>query len=1019
MPTPVLADPPATREGGVRRLLVLALTAVVGVVLGLASAAPAQAAPALAAPAQAVAAASGYTITGVVTGRDASGASVPLPDAYLYAQPVDWNDDRDIFGEADANGRFSIDVGTPGEYTLYANCLPSTPCADTHASQYYDMAPGLGEAKKIVVSATTPTVTANIRLPRYATVKGKVTSDAGAAIAGITVESVPSSGGTPATATTDATGAYTLTKVQPGKVVITAREDWEKHNWDAEYWNGTATSTPDYPYPGPVLPEGPTVTTANFQLSPTLGFYGEAVDSAGAPIQGVRWTVFTHNEATGGWDTPQYGPLMTDEAGKFFWDTEVGGRYKVCFYDDHYGLEAPNRTTRYASRCWDNAATSDTATILTQPSTPQQRTLRVALPVAGKSLTASEPWVSGLAKVGSPLTVQPGAWGPSGVALTYQWGWWDSSNGWKYVPIAGATGTTYTPTSDVAGKAVVARVTGTLSGYVTTSMHSIGYTVGSGVALTSPLQLSGQPVVGQVLTANHGTPVGGAAIDYSGYEWRVEGGQSQWGSKTLTLTSDMVGKKVSVRYYIRTTSPNSDTSYVATVGPVAATFGTLTAPTPTITGTAKVGSVLTATPGTWGPAPVTLAYQWKRAGVAIPGATASTYTLTGSDYAKAITVTVTGTKSTYTTVAKTSAATAAVAAGTLTAPTPTISGSKTVGVTLTAVPGTWGPAPVTLAYQWFRSGVAITGATASTYKLTTTDQGKTLTVRVTGSKTGYTAVARTSVATTTVLGALTAPTPTVTGTARVGYTLTGAAGTWGPAPVTLAYQWFRSGVAITGATTSTYKLTTTDMGTTLTLRVTGTKSGYTSVAKTSVATATVLGVLTTATPTVSGTVKAGYTLTATPGTWGPAPVTLSHQWNRAGVAITGATASTYTLTGSDTGKAITVTVTGRKTGYAAAAKVSAATVAVVAGTLTAPTPTISGTKAVGSTLTAVPGTWGPAPVTLAYQWYRAGVAITGATSSTFALTTTDKGKTLTVRVTGSKTGYTSVARTSAATTAIL
>ncbi|HEX8780854.1 MAG TPA: hypothetical protein VF728_06775, partial [Nocardioides sp.] len=249
-------------------------------------------------------------------------------------------------------------------------------------------------------------------------------------------------------------------------------------------------------------------------------------------------------------------------------------------------------------------------------------------------------------------------------------------------------------------------------------------------------------------------------------------------------------------------------------------------------------------------------------------------------------------------------------------------------------------------------------------------------------------------------------------------TLTAASGTWGPAPVTLAHQWFRSGVAITGATASTYKLTSTDMGKTLTVRVTGTKSGYTTVAKTSAATATVLGVLTAPTPTVSGTVKAGSTLTAAPGTWGPAPVTLAYQWRRAGVAITGATASTYTLTGSDTGKAMTVTVTGTKSGYATTAKTSAATVAVAAGTLTAPTPTISGTRTVGSTLTAVPGTWGPAPVTLAYQWFRSGVAITGATASSFALTTTDRGKTLTVRVTGTKTGYTSVARTSAATTAI-
>ncbi|EAP97936.1 hypothetical protein JNB_13268 [Janibacter sp. HTCC2649] len=989
----------------VRRLAVLLLTAIFGLTFAVAAATPAQAA-------------SGYTITGVVTGLDAAGNPVPIADAYLYAEPVDWADNRNIYGEADATGRFTIDVGEPGEYTLWANCQ-TTACSDVYGDQYYDQANGHGDAKTIVVSTTTP-VTANMRMPRWATVKGKVTDTAGVAIPGITIESAPSAGGSVISTTSDASGNYTLSKVMPGKVNITAREGWDQHTWTAEYWNGTAQSTPTYPSPAPILPAGPTVTTANFQLAQTSGFYGRAVDTAGAPIQGVGWTVYTYNATTGKWDTPQYGPLITDENGQFFWKTVAGGRYKVCFSDSYYGPEAPDRDVRYGSRCWDNAADSDSATIFTQPTTPLQRTLSVTLPTLGKSLTASEPWVDGASKVGSPLKVYPGAWGPTGVQLTYQWGWYDEANDWAFVPIAGATATTFTPTADLQGKYLAIRVTGTLAGYAPAQMSGGPYgTVGAGgVTLTSPLTITGSPVSGQVLTATHGTPANGAEIDYDSYEWRVDGVGAGY-DKTLTLTPAMVGKTVAVRYYVRTTAGNDDTAFVATAGPVTAPLATLTAPTPTITGTAKVDSTLTAVPGTWGPAPVTLAYQWKRAGVAITGATASTYKLTGADAAKAITVTVTGTKSGYTTAAKTSVATAAVAAGTLTAPVPTISGSKTVGQTLTAVPGTWGPAPVTLAYQWYRSGVAITGATASTYALTATDQTKTMTVRVTGSKTGYTSVAKTSVATTAVLGALTAPTPTISGSRTVGATLTAVPGTWGPAPVTLAYQWYRSGVAITGATASTFALTTLDRGKTMTVRVTGTKSGYTSVAKTSTATTAVLLALTSGTPTITGTVKAGYTLTANPGTWGPAPVTLAYQWKRAGVAITGATASTYKLTGSETGKTITVTVTGTKTGYTSVAKSSAATAAVVAGTLTAPTPTISGTKTVGSTLTAVPGTWGPAPVTLAYQWYRSGVAITGATASTFALTTLDRGKTMTVRVTGTKTGYTSVAKTSAATTAIL
>ena len=55
---------------------------------------------------------------------------------------------------------------------------------------------------------------------------------------------------------------------------------------------------------------------------------------------------------------------------------------------------------------------------------------------------------------------------------------------------------------------------------------------------------------------------------------------------------------------------------------------------------------------------------------------------------------------------------------------------------LTAVPGAW-TSGATLRYQWFRSGKAITGATARTYKVTKADAGRRVAVRVTGSKPGF------------------------------------------------------------------------------------------------------------------------------------------------------------------------------------------------------------------------------------------------------------------------------------------
>ncbi|WP_166791627.1 CAP domain-containing protein [Cryobacterium frigoriphilum] len=175
-------------------------------------------------------------------------------------------------------------------------------------------------------------------------------------------------------------------------------------------------------------------------------------------------------------------------------------------------------------------------------------------------------------------------------------------------------------------------------------------------------------------------------------------------------------------------------------------------------------------------------------------------------------------------------------------PVPTVSGSATLGRTLTASAGAWAPSPVSLAFQWSAAGVKIAGATAPSYVAVTADLGKRLTVTVTGTKPGYATVAKTSIGTAAVKGTLTAtPTPTIAGTAKVGQVVTAATGAWAPAPVTLLYQWTRSGTAITGATASSYTIRAADVGATLTVTVTGTKPNYGPVARKSQPTAMVVG----------------------------------------------------------------------------------------------------------------------------------------------------------------------------------
>ena len=82
-----------------------------------------------------------------------------------------------------------------------------------------------------------------------------------------------------------------------------------------------------------------------------------------------------------------------------------------------------------------------------------------------------------------------------------------------------------------------------------------------------------------------------------------------------------------------------------------AAYGEATAPAapentalPTITGTAKVGSVLTGTAGTWSGRPTpTNSFQWLRDGANISGATGGTYTLVTADAGKVISLKVTAT----------------------------------------------------------------------------------------------------------------------------------------------------------------------------------------------------------------------------------------------------------------------------------------------------------------------------------------------------------------------------------------
>lgn len=75
-------------------------------------------------------------------------------------------------------------------------------------------------------------------------------------------------------------------------------------------------------------------------------------------------------------------------------------------------------------------------------------------------------------------------------------------------------------------------------------------------------------------------------------------------------------------------------------------------------------------------------------------------------------------------------------------------------------------------------------------------------------------------------------------------------------------------------------------------------------------------------------------------------------------------------------------------------------------------PTISGTPAVGKTLTATPGEWDTEGLAFAYQWQADGVDVAGATSASYTVARADQGKTLTVVVTATGEGLPAATATS-------
>ena len=303
------------------------------------------------------------------------------------------------------------------------------------------------------------------------------------------------------------------------------------------------------------------------------------------------------------------------------------------------------------------------------------------------------------------------------------------------------------------------------------------------------------------------------------------------GDEVLALSKSPSGREA--RLGITTTLGSSTPAgtLVYSDSPVTETATTA----PTITGTPNVRSLLTAHVGTWTPTPTSYGYVWMDNGVPIPGKEAPKFTPGDDLLGHKISVKITAHKSGATTGSVVTAETPGLGEASKTPVNtvkPTFTAPK-VGATLTANPGTWVPSDGVYTYQW-RNGNQVLGKGA-TFVVPSSMYHKTLTLGVRAYNDNPDEGVTTSKGVAVRAGTISFTTrPTISGTAKVGHTMKYVAARTTPSVTYRSYRWLRAGKPISGATGYSRKLTSSDRGHTISLKVTYRRTGYTTAYATTV-----------------------------------------------------------------------------------------------------------------------------------------------------------------------------------------
>ena len=409
----------------------------------------------------------------------------------------------------------------------------------------------------------------------------------------------------------------------------------------------------------------------------------------------------------------------------------------------------------------------------------------------------------------------------------------------------------------------------------------------------------------------------------------------------------------------------------------------------------------------------TFRYQWLRDGVNISGAMSATYRPTDADVGSRISVEVSYTDGHGLDEVLTSNETSRIAAiNDAPVGLPAISGAavedQTLMARVNAVSDDDGLGSIQ--YQWLRNGSVISGANAATYITSDSDVGTQISVEIRYTDGQGTPETLTSAATAAIANVNDVATgrPVIQGNAVEDQLLTAATSSLADNDGlgVFQYQWLRDGVAISGATTDSYRLNDADVDAQIRIQITYTDALGSTEVITSSATDAVENINDVLTGQVFLVGNAEQNSTLTVDTSGlrddDGLGALQYRWFRDGKEIAGVTSATYTLAEDDVNSRISVQIKyADDHGTDESANSEATGLVLNVNDNPVGMPSITGITTEDQTLTAnteaIQDDDGLGDYL--FQWLRDGVAVDGADEATFSLNDEDVGSVISLRVT--------------------